>query len=153
MLAGPRRHYVINQCKKNNIPYIFIGNEDLINKNKDDIIENNLSLKKINLLYNLIDIYLVTSKSEGGPKAILEAAATKTLIFSTDVGLASDILHPSLIYKRKNITRITNQLETTMNDLTNNNLLNINKKIAYNATQFSELTNQVKILNKIKQQI
>ena len=92
LLAGPRRHYIVNACKKFSIPYLFIGNESLINNNQDDISENNISLEKINLLYNLIDAYIVTSKSEGGPKAILEAAITKTLVFSTDVGLARDIL-------------------------------------------------------------
>ena len=37
VLAGPRRHYIINKCIRNNIPYIFIGDNDLVKKNKDDI--------------------------------------------------------------------------------------------------------------------
>jgi hypothetical protein len=106
ILAGPRRHFVINQCRERNIPYLFVGDERLIDKKKDDIAINNLSQEKINLLYNLIDFYLVTSKSEGGPKAILEASLSKTLVFSTSVGLAKDFLHPDLIYSEKKIDNL-----------------------------------------------
>ena len=52
----------------------------------------------MNRLYNLIDLYIVSSKSEGGPKAVLESAFTKTMILSTDVGLAPDFLNPWCIY-------------------------------------------------------
>lgn len=97
LLAGPRRHFIINECKKNNIPYVFVGNEKLINEAKDDINENNISLSKINILYNLSDLYLVTSASEGGPKAIIESMLTKTAIFSTAVGFAPEFLESSLI--------------------------------------------------------
>lgn len=107
ILAGPRRHYIINQCKKYKIPYLFVGEEKYIDNHLDDIRVNNLSEEKINLLNNLIDIYIVTSKSEGGPKAILESALSKTLIFSTDVGLAKDFIHPDLIYSENEIDRIT----------------------------------------------
>lgn len=52
-------------------------------------------------LYNLIRMcdghYLVTSRYEGGPQAIIEAALTKTKILSTDVGMASEVLHPDCI--------------------------------------------------------
>ncbi|MFA7209282.1 MAG: glycosyltransferase [Parcubacteria group bacterium] len=110
ILAGPRRHYVINKCREFNIPCLFVGNENPINANYDDILENNLPPEKINLLYNLIDAYLVTSKSEGGPKAILECATTKTLIFSTDVGLAKDILTEDFIYNRENLTPLIQKI-------------------------------------------
>ncbi|MDA3855186.1 MAG: glycosyltransferase [Candidatus Woesearchaeota archaeon] len=99
VLAGPRRHYLINQCKKNKIPYIFVGDESRILNNVDDLMVNNLSLEKINLLYNLIDMYLVTSKSEGGPKAVIESALTNTSILSTDVGFAKEMLNKYSICK------------------------------------------------------
>jgi len=98
VLAGPRRHFIANSCRRLKIPFIFVGKYEFIRYGKDDLLENNLSLEKINLLYNLIDLYIITSKSEGGPKAVLEAALTKTAVFSTDVGLASDMLHPKLIF-------------------------------------------------------
>lgn len=94
LLAGPRRHYIIKECRKHNIPYFFVGNES----RKDDLFENKLDHTEMPLLYALTDIYLVTSKSEGGPKAIQEAAATKTFILSTDVGLASDFLPPQNVF-------------------------------------------------------
>jgi len=111
LLAGPRRHFVINQCRKWNIPYIFVGNEKCIDREEDDIMINNLPQEKINLLYNLVDLYLVTSRSEGGPKAILEASLSKKLIFSTDVGLARDFLHPDLIYLEKKVNNLISSIK------------------------------------------
>jgi|GEM_PF-1474916 glycosyltransferase involved in cell wall biosynthesis len=97
LLAGPRRHYLINQCKLNQIPYLFIGNENFVTNLQDDINENNLSESHINLLYNLIDLYVITSVSEGGPKAVTEASLCKIPILSTPVGMASDLLIPESI--------------------------------------------------------
>jgi len=98
LLAGPRRHYVVGQCRKHNIPYLFVGDERCIEERSDDVHVNNLPEDKMNLLYNLVDVYIVSSKSEGGPKAIMEASLARTLIVSTDVGLAPDFLHADLIY-------------------------------------------------------
>ena len=42
----------------------------------------------------LADLYLVTSRYEGGPQSIVECGLTKTPIISTDVGLAYEILNP-----------------------------------------------------------
>jgi glycosyltransferase involved in cell wall biosynthesis len=53
---------------------------------------------KLNKLYNALDLYIVSSRIEGGPQAILECAITKTPILSTDVGVASEILHSNSIY-------------------------------------------------------
>ena len=97
ILAGPRRHYIINECGKNNIPYIFIGDFRKIKNKKDDVYTNILKAKKMNLLYNLIDCYLVTSKSEGGPKGVVESIMSGSLVLSTDVGWAKEYLHPNLI--------------------------------------------------------
>ena len=113
LLAGPRRHFLINECRKNKIPYLFIGNEKYVNRIKDDISENNLSQDKINLLYNLIDLYIVTSVSEGGPKAIIEASLTKTAILSTPVGFAPNLLDEYLICSNENdfFNKITEFIE------------------------------------------
>ena len=54
---------------------------------------------EINELYNILNLYIVSSRIEGGPQAILECAITKTPIISTDVGLASEVLHETSIYK------------------------------------------------------
>lgn len=94
LLAGPRRHYVINECKKYNIDYIYVGTET----SNDDLIINSLEINKISKLYSLIDIYLVTSVSEGGPKAVLESAVSRTMVMSTNVGLAADFIDSDYVF-------------------------------------------------------
>ena len=96
LLAGPRRHYVVNECRKRGIPYFCYGGDPV--PGTDDIISGNIPAKDMALLYNLTDCYLVASNSEGGPKAVLEAAWSKTPVLSTDVGLAPDILNEYSIY-------------------------------------------------------
>ncbi len=113
LLAGPRRHFIINECEKKGIPYYYYGVKPI--RGIDDISTNTLGQQKMPLLYNLIDCYIVTSKSEGGPKAITEACFCKTLIFSTDVGLSSDILD------RRCIFRNINTIATTLSQLINAN--------------------------------
>ncbi len=94
ILGGPRRHYLVHQCRSLSIPYLFVGDESKIDAMEDDMVINNLEPAVINQLYNLIDLYLVTSRSEGGPKAVIEAALTRTQILSTQVGMASELLSP-----------------------------------------------------------
>lgn len=98
LLAGPRRHYVVEQCIKYNINYLFLGDEDYIINKKDDLLINNLEITDMPYLYNLINIYVVSSKSEGGPKAIPESLLCKTKVISTDVGFASDLLDKQYIF-------------------------------------------------------
>ena len=52
----------------------------------------------LNELYNCLDLYIVSSRIEGGPQAILECGITKTPIISTDVGVASEILSSESIF-------------------------------------------------------
>jgi len=42
--------------------------------------------------YNALDLYLVTSREEGGPKALLESMATGVPLVTTRVGMAPDIV-------------------------------------------------------------
>ncbi len=95
LLAGPRRHYLIAECKAAGIPYLYLGRE----MKTDDIAVNITPQETMPLLYALTDIYLVTSASEGGPKAILECVASGTPILSTSVGLAEDYLSPQCLPK------------------------------------------------------
>lgn len=63
--------------------------------------DGKLAHGEMNALYNDVrknsGYYLVTSRYEGGPQAIIEAAQTRTKILSTDVGVAPDVLHPDCI--------------------------------------------------------
>ncbi|PJA45309.1 hypothetical protein CO174_03950 [Candidatus Uhrbacteria bacterium CG_4_9_14_3_um_filter_50_9] len=99
LLAGPRRHYLVRRCKEEGIPYVFVGDNTPHTTETDDYPANTLSSSTMNTLYNLCDLYIITSKSEGGPKAVMEAALAGIPVISTDVGLAKDLLHPTLIYK------------------------------------------------------
>ncbi len=83
VLAGKNRQYLILELEKHKIPFSYYEMVDS---------------KNLNELYNILDLYLVTSRIEGGPQAIMEAAISKTPILSTDVGVASEILHNDSIF-------------------------------------------------------
>lgn len=93
LLAGPRRHWLRKKLSENDIPFTYIGKVLAA----DDNTVNILSPEKINVLYQCSDLHLVTSRWEGGPRAVLEAAANKTPILCTSVGLAPDILDSEYI--------------------------------------------------------
>ena len=57
----------------------------------------------MNELYNCLDLYIVSSRVEGGPRAINECSLTKTPLFSTDVGIAQLLCHPNSIIDMDNI--------------------------------------------------
>ena len=57
--------------------------------------------KRLNELYNSLDLYIVASRVEGGPQSILECALSKTPIISTDVGVANQILSDKSIFTMK----------------------------------------------------
>ncbi|WP_287584494.1 glycosyltransferase [Candidatus Borrarchaeum sp.] len=116
ILAGPRRFWLINQFLKYSIPFVYIG--ERLKELKDDIFINNLPQETINYLYNIIDLYLVTSRIEGGPKALTECAATKCKILSTNVGHAADILETETIYFDP-----IEGIDLIVNDIENNSLL------------------------------
>jgi glycosyltransferase involved in cell wall biosynthesis len=94
ILAGPRRHWLRQNLIKQGIPFTFIG----YSKNEDDLRINTLPLHIVNRLYNLVDLYLISSRNEGGPQAVIEASACRCKTISTSVGHAADILHPDCIY-------------------------------------------------------
>lgn len=88
LLAGPRRHWLLDKLREHGVPYSYAGQE----MDQDDNTINILAPERINELYHLSDLHLVTSRWEGGPRSVLEAAATMTPIICTPVGMASDVL-------------------------------------------------------------
>ncbi|KEO96648.1 hypothetical protein EH32_10500 [Erythrobacter litoralis] len=76
------------------MPFTFIGTEVL----GDDLRLNTLDRNVLNTLYNLIDLYLIASRSEGGPHALFEACASKCKIISSRVGASEDVLEPYAIF-------------------------------------------------------
>lgn len=89
LLTGTRRGFVINELTKNNIPFKYIEMPNFSTMNE---------------LYNILDLYLITSRLEGGPQALVECGQTKTPVISTDVGIARQILAKESIFDYKNIT-------------------------------------------------
>ena len=83
VLAGPRRQYVINRLASLNIPYEYF-----------EFVE----FETLNELYNCLDLYIVSSRYEGGPQSVIECALTKTPIISTRVGVASQFLPYNSLY-------------------------------------------------------
>ena len=89
ILTGKRRQFVINELERLNIEYLYF---EMAN------------FETLNELYNLIDLYVVSSRIEGGPQAIVECGITKTPIISTDVGFASNILAAESIFDMDNFS-------------------------------------------------
>lgn len=91
LLAGPRRHWLCSKLAAYGVPFTFVGKAVA----GDDITTNLLSRERLNELYQMLDLYVLTSRWEGGPYALLEAAGTRCKVVSTPVGIAKDLLEPS----------------------------------------------------------
>ncbi len=94
ILAGPRRHWLRRKLAEHDVPFSYLGEPS----EHDDIRVNSLPRSTLNLIYNLLDLYVVSSRSEGGPHSILEAAGAKCKVISTRVGMAPDVLPSSSLY-------------------------------------------------------
>jgi glycosyltransferase involved in cell wall biosynthesis len=94
ILAGPRRHWLVGRLREREIPFTYVGQEI----RTDDLKVNALSRETLNLLYNMLDLYVVSSRSEGGPHAILESGASMRKVISSRVGLAADTLEPECLF-------------------------------------------------------
>jgi len=77
LLTGPARGYVKKALERIGVPY------------KHFFLKNYLEIPKY---YYALDIYLVTSRAEGGPKALTESMAAGIPLVSTKVGMAPDII-------------------------------------------------------------
>ena len=77
LLSGPSRGFVKTGLDKIRVPYKHI----YMNHYKD-----------ISDLYDALDMYLITSREEGGPKACLEAMAKGVPLITTDVGQCKDLV-------------------------------------------------------------
>jgi glycosyltransferase involved in cell wall biosynthesis len=97
LLSGKRRQYIINELTKRNIEYKYFEMVDF---------------EELNKLYNCLDLYVVASRLEGGPQAILECGLTKTPIISTDVGIATEILNKKSIFNMENFLEAKPDINT-----------------------------------------
>ena len=77
LLTAPARGYVKNKLDEFQIPYShFLLNNHL------EIID----------YYNVLDVYLISSRIEGGPKALLESMATGIPLVTTNVGMVPEMI-------------------------------------------------------------
>lgn len=76
LLTGPARGYIKRELEKNGIEYKHI---------------NLKSFDELPRMYHALDLYLITSRIEGGPLSLLEAWASGVPVVSTRVGMVPDI--------------------------------------------------------------
>ena len=93
VLCGVRRHWILKELEKNNLPFILIGDKPNIN---DDYLKK-LPRDLILEITKLCDFSIVTSSWEGGPLCIFESLEVGKPTFSTDVGFARDLLSKNFI--------------------------------------------------------
>ena len=77
LLTGPARGYVKRRLEKAGIPYQheFLARYD-----------------ELAAWYHCLDLYIVASREEGGPKAVLESMAAGVPLISTRVGMAPEVV-------------------------------------------------------------
>ena len=77
LLVGPARGYVTAGLDRLKIPYRDVGRQPY---------------QQVASLFQALDLYLVTSRQEGGPKAVLESMASGIPLVTTRVGQAMDLV-------------------------------------------------------------
>ncbi len=77
LLSGPARGYMKAGLEAIDVPYYHTYLDDY---------------SAIGRMYHALDLYLVSSRQEGGPKAILESMASGIPLVSTRVGQAMDLI-------------------------------------------------------------
>lgn len=77
LLSAPARGYVKQGLDAARIPYVHVVEKDF---------------HRIPRLFDAIDVYLLASREEGGPKGVLEALASCVPFVGTRVGLVPDVI-------------------------------------------------------------
>lgn len=77
LLSAPARGYVKDGLERLGVPYRHVILDEY---------------SRVGELYNCLDLCLVTSRDEGGPKAVLESMASGIPLVSTSVGQATDLI-------------------------------------------------------------
>jgi glycosyltransferase involved in cell wall biosynthesis len=79
LLTGPARGYVRRELERRGIPYRHVRVRD-----RDELAR----------AYRALDVYLVSSRQEGGPKGVLESMAAGVPVVTTRVGQAQELVAP-----------------------------------------------------------
>ena len=105
LLTGPSRGYVKKELKKNNIPFYhsFVSHPD-----------------ELIPLYQALDLYLITSREEGGPMGLLESMSCGIPVVSTKVGMADDVIKDNIngaISNKIDAFELANKVEFIISDI------------------------------------
>jgi glycosyltransferase involved in cell wall biosynthesis len=87
LLGGFRRQYVINRLEEEGITYSYF---------------ELATMDTLRIMYGACDLYVIASRNEGGPQAVLEACAMKIPTISTNVGMVSEVLSEKSIIDIEN---------------------------------------------------
>ncbi len=82
LLTGPARGYLKDKFQKHNISYFH------------SYLKDYAELKNY---YHALDLYLITSREEGGPMGLLESLSSGVPVVSTNVGMAPDFINSKKI--------------------------------------------------------
>lgn len=123
LLGGWRRQYVQNRLLESKIPFTLFDKD---------------TIEKVKLIYACTDLYVVSSRYEGGPQSLIECAAMNIPIISTDVGIASELLHPNCIVNIQDSFYIP-----TKNDIEYNMKKVLNLEINTHGKKFISLFSEV----------
>lgn len=96
LLAGPRRHWLMEALRRDGIPTVFAGVES---GHQDDYPQNILPKERLNELYQVLDAAVISSRWEGGPYTALEAVLAGCPLFSTPVGTSRDVLPEEKLFE------------------------------------------------------
>ncbi|TAN51546.1 MAG: glycosyltransferase [Rhodospirillales bacterium] len=77
LLTGPARGYVKRRLENSGIPFTHSWLQNF---------------NDVATAFHALDLYLVTSREEGGPKAVLESLASGVPLVSSRVGMAEDVI-------------------------------------------------------------
>ena len=118
LLTGPARGYVKRRLNKMGVPFkhVFLKNYQEIAK-----------------YYNALDLYIIPSRAEGGPKALLEGFASGISIVSTDVGMVHDFAkneYNAMVAKIEDVDDLVYNCEKIIENTA------LRNKITENAFQF-----------------
>jgi glycosyltransferase involved in cell wall biosynthesis len=90
VLAGWRRQYVIARLESMRVPYTYV-----------EMPEQAI----VNELYQVLDLYPITSRYEGGPQSLIEAGLLRVPVVSRDVGMASRMLPEAAVNDDLDVTK------------------------------------------------
>lgn len=106
LLTGPARGYVRAELERLSIPYCH-----LVLASRDELAR----------AYHALDVYLVTSRQEGGPKATFEATAAGVPLVTTRVGQAQELLtheHDALLADVDDVDALVDAVRRVYDDVT-----------------------------------